>query len=152
MSDLVTDQEVVELAAELSALHYENRVLRHELDAAMSASQWRGDPIRRALEEVHAECVQQEARYGADNATALDGTGPDVCWLQPVSYVPADAIESDFRRDYESRTGSITWMHLVREEIAESFKESAPDRLSAELIQVAALCTNWVAHIKARQS
>lgn len=104
------------------------------------------------LNEVWLERVQQEERYGDVNDKLEDGTGEWVNWI-PFHDEHAPQIEEDFRDDYEAyqfKHGLPTWMHLVREEVAEAFQESDPDRLAEELIQVAALCVSWVERIRAR--
>lgn len=103
--------------------------------------------IRAVLDLVLAERKAQEARYGEANEKLLDGTGPGTCWLLPYTFSPAHLIQDDLRLDYEEfeeETGAPTWVHLVREEIAEAFLEADPDRLAEELVQVAALCVSWV--------
>jgi hypothetical protein len=109
------------------------------------------------LENVFEERLRQVERYG-HNETLEDGTGPMESWI-PRSltvdpYVSAEKTELAFRKDYEQHErvmGAPTWMHLVREEIAEAFMETDPDRLEAELTQVAALCVSWVEKIRARR-
>lgn len=104
------------------------------------------------LVEVANERADQFERYG-DNADLEDGTGPTEHWLRVGDpYLPerdAVRIEAAFRRNYESRD-TPTWMHLVREEVAEAFSENDPDRLRSELLQVAALCVSWIEKIDAR--
>jgi hypothetical protein len=102
---------------------------------------------RAILELVFNERQRQEARYGDANLTIEDGTGPRVRWLGPFTERSAEDIQIELRHDYEDfevETGAPTWLHLVREEIAEAFQESDSDRLAEELIQVAALCVSWV--------
>lgn len=104
------------------------------------------------LENVFEERLRQVAKYG-HNEDLQFGTGPDVQWL-PEDPDRAVRIELIFRRDYEkheARNGKPTWMHLIREEVAEAFKESDPDRLEAELTQVAALCVSWIEKIRAER-
>jgi hypothetical protein len=104
------------------------------------------------LEKVFDERVRQVARYG-HNDDLDDGTGSEAEWLQPLSDFPARTIEYELREEYENHEmvhGKPTWMHLVREEIAESFAEDDPERLTAELLQVAALCVSWVETIEKR--
>lgn len=108
------------------------------------------------LDEVFAERIRQVAQYG-HNDELEDGTGPDVRWLDGtdvnLDLRTATEIETGFRREYEkheARQGRPTWMHLVREEIAESFAESDPERLEEELLQVAALCVSWVESLRKR--
>lgn len=102
---------------------------------------------RAILELVLEERQAQEARYGAANEELDDGTGPETRWLAPFNWVSAASAQVGFRADYESyeeEVGAPTWVHLVREEIAEAFQETDPARLAEELIQVAALCVSWV--------
>lgn len=103
------------------------------------------------LDRVRQERVRQRAKYG-DNLENPDGTGPDVAWLEPYTYQGAARIESDFRFSYEdweddADNGPVTWVHLVREEVAEAFKEADPARLAEELVQVAALCVSWMENL-----
>ena len=104
------------------------------------------------LGEVGAERSAQFARYGTNEALE-DGTGKSSRWLAPASDKPAVSVERLFREDYETyerSAGAPTWMHLIREEVAEVFMESDTDRLREELIQVAALAVSWVEKIDAR--
>lgn len=104
------------------------------------------------LADVLAERRRQVARYGHNEALE-DGTGPDVAWLAPVSHLGASLVEAEFRsfyEDHEESHGEPTWSLLVREELAEAFAESDPERLEAELLQVAALCVSWVETLRRR--
>lgn len=102
------------------------------------------------LEKVFEERCRQVAQYG-HNEDLEDGTGKDVVWLSPYSQEPAWANQEDFREDYEAwkqnpenPTGKPTWVHLVREEIAEAFELAGDDpEFVAEILQVAALCVSW---------
>lgn len=104
------------------------------------------------MQEVIAERARQFARYGT-NDDLPDGTGPETRWLGPYSGDSAEVVEQRLRDDYEDfeeAVGKPTWLHLIREEVAESFKESDPARLREELIQVAALCVSWVETLDTR--
>jgi hypothetical protein len=111
---------------------------------------------QRVLNDVAAERGRQVRRYG-DNDDLEDGTGPNVRWLGRYCLTesdPAKQIELSVRSDYEEHereNGKPTWMHLVREEVAEAFAESDPTRLRAELIQVAALAVSWIEKLDARR-
>jgi hypothetical protein len=105
------------------------------------------------LEMVFEERVAQMKKHGDAMAALPDGTGPDVTWLEPLSNVEATEIQEDFRDDYEDRRADteggryeqLTKMHLVREELAEAFELSGNDpRFVDEILQVAALCVQWV--------
>ena len=104
------------------------------------------------LGDVKAERARQFARYGS-NTDLDDGTGEP--WLLPLSLEDPRHIEASFRTDYEVyealHDGKPTWMHLVREEVAEAFAEEDPARLRAEIIQIAALCVSWAEKIDARE-
>lgn len=96
------------------------------------------------LQDVAAERMRQVDRYGL-NETTEDGTGPSTRWLLPFTSASAAEIEADLRADYEDyeEEAPVTWVHLIREEIAEAFKEEDPERLYTETIQAAALLVSW---------
>lgn len=109
------------------------------------------------LEDIFAHRAEQEKRYGHVNDLLESGTGPDVHWDAVGSaggYAASDiqkALRLDYE-DFEERHGLPTWMHLVREEVAEAFQEDDPERLEEELIQVAALCVSWVERLRKKSS
>lgn len=107
---------------------------------------------REVLEAVLEERRRQFARYGS-NADLEDGTGPLTRWLMPLTNASALEVETMLRvdyEDYEEETGKPTWVHLIREEVAEAFKESDDARLEEELTQVAALAVSWIEKIRER--
>lgn len=104
------------------------------------------------LEMVFDERQRQNAQHGDAMLHLPDGVGPDVKWLNPISQMTASFVEQHFREDYTRHRGgehagplgSLTRMHLVREEIAEAFEREGDDpEFIAEIIQVAALCVQW---------
>lgn len=108
------------------------------------------------LREVRDERAHQFSRYGS-NSDLEDGTGPEEPWLgqelDSNGLLPARHIEQCFRQDYtdhEGATGLPTWMHLVREEVAEAFMENDLQHLRQELLQVAALAVSWIEKLDAR--
>jgi hypothetical protein len=102
---------------------------------------------------VRDERARQYARYGT-NEDQADGTGEN--WLGAVGVeLEAWEIEAEFRAEYEfteSQGQPVTWLQLVREEVAEAFCEKDPGRLEAELVQVAALCVSWIEKLRERRS
>jgi len=102
----------------------------------------------------------QFSHHGS-NRHVPDGTGPDVAWI-PSVHLPATEIEQVFRDDWDwpkdgtdqekaDAYAAMTWMRLLREEVAESFAKDNPDELYGELVQVAALAVSWAEKIRERQ-
>lgn len=105
---------------------------------------------KQVLEDVRVERSFQYQKYG-DNRENEWGNGPETRWLQPFSHQSAVVIEEGFREDYdqwEEQGAEPTWVHLVREEVAEAFRAETPEELERELIQVAALAVSWVEKIR----
>lgn len=101
---------------------------------------------RAVLELVLTERVAQEARYGEVNESTPAGTGPGTRWLLPYTTDSAEEIQVRLRADYEDfeEEAPVTWVHLIREELAEAFERSPEDpRLIEELVQAAALCVSF---------
>jgi hypothetical protein len=99
------------------------------------------------LDRVFEERVRQVAQYG-HNEELEDGTGPDArCWARPLSGMSNKSVEREFRHEYEQHEkehGLPTWMHLIREEVAEAFELAGDDpKFVEEILQVAALCVSW---------
>jgi hypothetical protein len=123
------------------------------------------------LRDLAAHRAFQYGQYGA-NRDVPDGTGPGVEWLAPVvdlaqsayaGRVDADAIDEVFRQewDYPNRgtdeekaeaLAKASWMRMVREEVAEAFRETDPRALEGELMDVAALCAQWIERIRERHA
>ena len=104
------------------------------------------------LDLVRAERVRQLNTYGtnADLEPGFGGMVSGYPWLSPYTHDDATEVEASFREDYEyheRRHGKPTWMHLIREEVAELFAAHDHEDLVAEAIQVAALCVSFVEHI-----
>lgn len=105
------------------------------------------------IEEVIAECARQQVLHGQDNETNQDGTGPGVIWV-PLAAAGTSATRTEivFRRDYEA-VPKPTWMHLVREELAEAFMEDPEgEELDTELTQTAALIVSWLTQRRRRKA
>jgi hypothetical protein len=102
---------------------------------------------RDVLLEVFDERVRQNAKWGEQNHP--DGTGPDVHW---GINGPARMIRDDAKRDTDEAAvaGAVTWLHIALEEMAEAFAEDDPAKLRTELLQVAAVCVQWVQAIDRR--
>jgi len=114
----------------------------------------RTTPLREeVLHAVREERTRQDQKYAHRNVDLAMGFGGSVSpypWLFPYSDADSGSIESAFRADYEQYAdthGEPTWMHLIREEVAELFATQNRDDTVTEAIQVAALCVSLVEHL-----
>lgn len=113
----------------------------------------RTTPRREAvLHLVREERTRQIQQYGTNSDIVLGfgGGAVSVPWLLPYSDADSGRVEAAFRADYEQHkkaNGKPTWMHLIREEVAEMFDAQTPERQIAEAVQVAALCVSLVEHL-----
>ncbi|WP_433444013.1 NUDIX hydrolase [Nonomuraea sp. CA-141351] len=101
--------------------------MTHDGDAGAPGS------LAKVLADVAAERAAQDAMWGMQ--ILPDGTGDD-----------GTVAESDrARRETEAAAegGALTWRHILAEEVLEAFAETDPERLRAELIQVAAVAVKW---------
>ncbi|WP_084960213.1 hypothetical protein [Thermoactinospora rubra] len=89
--------------------------------------------LARVLDDIQAERIAQDARWGIQDLP--DGTSPaDASVAETAKKATADAAAD----------GTLTWCHILIEEVLEAFAEADPDRLRAELVQVAAVATKWI--------
>jgi hypothetical protein len=96
--------------------------------------------VRAFAEEVDAERQRQLAKFGDQHHP--DGTG-----------LPVYQHSANRYRDHADRaaaSGVLAWRDVLQEEVYEALAESDPDRLRAELIQVAAVAVAWVEAIDRR--
>jgi|SRR5690606_17347078 len=108
----------------------------------------------RILTLVRQERFRQIDLYGLNEDVELGfgGTVSDHPWLSPYTADPSGLVEAAFRTDYEKyehEHGKPTWMHLIREEVAELFLAEDTDDIVTEAVQVAALCVSLVEHLLA---
>lgn len=101
----------------------------------------------RVLNLIRDERNRQINKYGT-NADLLLGFGSSLSahpWLSPYSQDHSDDVEARFRAEYEQyvdQHGQPTWMHLIREEVAELFSTRVYQHTVEEAVQVAALCVS----------
>lgn len=95
----------------------------------------------RVLQEVLAERIRQDERWGVQNHR--DGTGSQE--QQQASEVARRWSQDSFGSGYG------TWPDVLAEEVTEANAERDPARLRAELIQVAAVAVNWIEAIDRRK-
>lgn len=103
------------------------------------------------LIEVAQERKRQDQKWGEQNHP--DGTGPSQHLLGMGYY---DTMSFDFediaeackqRTDRHAKKGTVTFADILLEEVFEALAEEDQDRLRTELIQVAAVATQWAQKI-----
>jgi hypothetical protein len=93
------------------------------------------------LVETSQELKRQDEKWGVQNHPS--GTGGRL----------GEALAHTLREfcEQQHKDGVGTWADILAEEVGEAFGELEGDgRLRAELIQVAAVCLNWVSSIDRR--
>lgn len=101
----------------------------------------------RVINLIREERARQIEKYGSNDDLML-GFGSRFSaypWLLPYSDADSDKVEAAFRADYEmyeNTHGKPTWMHLIREEVAELFDSHLTTDAIDEAVQVAALCVS----------
>lgn len=101
------------------------------------------------LDQVRDERQRQLELYGP-NDDLLVGFGSGESWFYPFSIANAKRVSEKFREDYsdyEKANGAPTWMHLIREEVAELFEADSKEDRITEAVQVAALCVSLSEHL-----
>ena len=106
------------------------------------------------LQEVHEERSRQNVKWGEQNHP--NGTGPHSIPLKAIEggyatpYANQLADLATAATDRHAADGRVTWSDILLEEVFEALAESDPARLRTELIQVAAVATQWVEAIDRR--
>jgi len=101
-------------------------------------------PMQTALADVLAERFRQDAKFGAG---AQDGI-PDGTSDGPHERGVRDAAQEAC--DMATKAGTLTWRHILLEEVREAFAEVDPVKLRVELVQCAAVCCKWIQAIDTR--
>jgi hypothetical protein len=99
-------------------------------------------PLDTVLGEVAYERAGQDEQWGEQNHP--DGTGQSFL-DEHVARMARDACK------IAAQDGTLTWRLILNEEFAEACAERDPDRLRAELVQVAAVTVAWIEAIDRRQ-
>lgn len=119
------------------------------------------DKVVSVLGEVAVERARQDAKWGQQDHP--DGTGParnitvpeaSFDWrLETSPYYRAHVLADWFRKVCQANTPDRdNWCDILLEEVFEAMAEAEPQRLRTELIQVAAVATQWVEAIDRRSS
>lgn len=106
-----------------------------------------GETLRQAkilnalTNNVIHERWRQIAKWGVQHHP--DGTDPKYTFLADGQKVENDKAVAD---------GTLTWVHILLEEVWEAFAETDPVKLREELVQVAAVALGWVEDIDSREA
>lgn len=95
----------------------------------MSIDEWPTAIFR----EVVAEMQQQDQQWGEQNHP--DGTNS--LYKEMVGPIQ-QAVQA------AANDGHLSWQLILQEEVTETFAEEEPDLLHDELIQVIAVCVQWL--------
>lgn len=99
-----------------------------------------------ALAEVSAERERQNLKWGEQNHP--NGTGDDLLLLRELpNSLPRYGMLARLAKnatDRHAAIGTVTFADILLEEVFEAMAENDPAKLRAELIQVAAVATQWV--------
>lgn len=89
---------------------------------------------------VRDERARQDAKWGEQNHP--NGTGG--------RYWESRANAAKSRCGMNAKAGTITYLDILAEEVYEAFAESDPESLKTELVQVMAVCKQWIEAIDRR--
>ena len=115
------------------------------LSAEERAYNERRSRTRGVCAEVEAERRRQYSEFGEQNHP--DGTG-NYDGRGPERAGRAERARDRVERNATANT--LTWKHILKEEVAEACAESDPLRLRVELVQVAAVAVAWIECIDRR--
>ncbi|WP_159622695.1 hypothetical protein [Ruania rhizosphaerae] len=107
-----------------------------------------------ALADVLAERGRQDQKWGEQNHP--DGTGAATITLYStdpnLDFRTAAELATIFTRktDENAMNGKVTWRDILLEEVFEALAEADPAALRTELVQIAAVATQWVQAIDRR--
>lgn len=92
------------------------------------------------LGEVVEERIRQDEKWGVQDYPMGTGDRPGLSLAEAVAHA------DEMRRtcDEAFTLGVGTWLHILDEEVAEASAESDPEKLRAELLQVAAVAVAMV--------
>lgn len=104
--------------------------------------------------EIDAERARQDERFGEQNHPDLTGAPEAQCdaremfdeWAQKYRDINAGDFDP---RDPDRR---LDWTGILLEEVYEALTEADPERIRAELVQVAAVACAWIDAIDRRNA
>lgn len=103
---------------------------------------------------IPAEIVREAKRAESLHGTGHDlpnGTGAEARHHWPYAWT-ADTMRAwaHMRCEAAQLYGELDWATVLVEEVTEALAESDPAKLRAELVQVAAVASRWIAAIDTR--
>lgn len=101
----------------------------------------------RVLRDVLAERGRQDARWGRQDHP--QGTGPQTYPMDPLYWDPTNTgawLAELFKTTavIRAQQGRLTWRDILLEEVFEALAEDGPEKLRAELVQVAAVAVAMI--------
>lgn len=87
------------------------------------------------LDAIWDERERQIRKWGEQVHPDGTDTRPVTLWARELDTMLCEQHTQD---------GTLTWRHILQEEVSEAFAEVEWLKLRAELIQVAAVCAAWV--------
>lgn len=98
-------------------------------------------------EQTLQERARQHLKWGQQDWP--DGTGPDGWLFEDFQYARLETLMQRHNDDQVSK-GLLTWTDILLEEVFEALCETEPEKLKAELTQIAAVAESWVESIDRR--
>jgi hypothetical protein len=95
-----------------------------------------------AVSDVMAERLRQHDKWGEQNL-------PDGTDTLRLTLARRDAARE--MTDAATDVGAVTYRDILDEEVCEAFAETGPEKLRAELVQVAAVAVQWIEAIDRRK-
>lgn len=95
--------------------------------------------LETVLADIRAERGRQDTKWGEQNHP--DGTGPQFANKAAYERIRTETAAAD---------GTLTFRHVLAEEVAEAYAENDLELLRAELVQVAATAVCWIEAIDRR--
>lgn len=124
-------KEALDLAQYLMQARLERRDLLRERDTLHRLV----DHLERERVEVSTELANLRRTGGVLASVAAERERKDRTW----GY-----------RQYVEKYGCVHWRLILEERVAEAFAEPDPEKLEAELVQVAAVCVAWIEGLRRR--
>lgn len=90
--------------------------------------------------DIVAERERQETKWGEQNHPSTGGTFP-ASWREQYG---VDAEKWKSINDERVHYKQLGWDGILLEEVLEALAEEDPERIREELVQVAAVCVNWL--------